>query len=84
MPIHKSYEGGMVAATSDRSQHERSAQVRRNRTEADQSPPLKPAQPKNAEQSTRDGRRFRNDRAIYLDVIDLGLEIVAMVCPPVK
>jgi hypothetical protein len=36
-----------------------------------------PAQPKNAEQSARDGRRLGNYRAIYLDVIDPGLEVIA-------
>ena len=41
---------------------------------ANQSPPLKPAQPKNTEQATRDRRGLRN-RAIYLDVIELELEI---------
>src|SRR5206468_7722618 len=35
-----------------------------------QSPPLKPAQPKNTEQPTRDRRRLRNDHPIYLNVID--------------
>ena len=44
---------------------------------ANQSPPLKPTQPKNTEQATRDRRGLRN-RAIYLDVIELELEIVAI------
>ena len=35
---------------------------------------MKPAQPKNTEQATRDRRGLRN-RAIYLDVIELELEI---------
>ena len=48
---------------------------------ANQSLPLKPAQPKNTEQATRDRRRLRNDRAIYLDVIDSDLEIVAIGLP---
>ena len=38
---------------------------------ANQSTPLMPAQPKNAEQSARDGRWLGNYRAIYLDIIDL-------------
>ena len=44
---------------------------------ANQPPPLKPAQPKNTEQATRDRRGLRN-RAIYLDVIEYELEIVAI------
>ena len=36
-----------------------------------------PAEPENAEQPTRDGCRLRNDRTIYLDIIDDGLEIFA-------
>src|SRR5947207_2723335 len=40
---------------------------------ANQSPPLMPAQPENPEQSTRDGRRFGNDRASQLDVVELGV-----------
>ena len=39
-----------------------------------------PAQPKNTEQPTRDRRGLRN-RAIYLDVIELELEIVAIGLP---
>ena len=42
-----------------------------------QSPPMVPAQPNYAEQPTRDRRGLRNDRAIYLDVIDRVLEILA-------
>ena len=45
---------------------------------ANQSPPLKPAQSKNAEQATRDRRGLGNDGAIYLDVIDLVLKIGAI------
>ena len=37
---------------------------------ANQSPPLKPAQPKNTEQPARDRRRLRNGHPIYLNVID--------------
>ena len=48
---------------------------------ANQSPPLKPAQPKNAEQATRDRRRLGNDRATNLDVIESELEIVAIGLP---
>jgi len=48
---------------------------------ANQSPPLKPAQPKNAEQPTRDRRRLGNDRATNLDVIESELEIVAIGLP---
>ena len=47
-----------------------------------QSPPLKPAQSNHAKQTTRDGRRLRNGRAIYLDVIDLVLEIDAIGLSP--
>ena len=50
---------------------------------ANQAPPLKPTQPKNAEQTTRDRRGLRN-RAIYLDIIELELEIVAIGLPPVN
>ena len=46
--------------------------------ETNQSTPLKPAEPKDAEQATRDGCWLRNDRTIYLDIIDDGLEIVAI------
>ena len=45
---------------------------------ANQSPPLKPAQPKNTEQPAGDRRRLRNDCAIYQDVIDHVLDIVAI------
>ncbi len=48
---------------------------------ANQSPPLKPAQPKNAEQPTRDRCRLGNDRATNLNVIDSELEIVAVGLP---
>ena len=45
---------------------------------ANQSPPLMPAQPKNTEQPTGDRRGLRNDGAIYPDVVDNGLEILAL------
>ena len=45
---------------------------------ANQSPPLKPTEPKHAEQPTRDGRRLRNSRPIYLNIIDYILEIGAI------
>ena len=45
---------------------------------ANQSTPPMPAQPKNAEQTARDRCRLRNDRPIYLDIIDDGLDIVAI------
>jgi hypothetical protein len=35
-----------------------------------------PTEPQNAEQATRDRRGLGDDGAIYLDVIDLVLEIV--------
>lgn len=41
---------------------------------ANQSPALKPTQPKNTEQATRDRGGFRS-RAIYLEIIELELEI---------
>jgi hypothetical protein len=44
---------------------------------ANQSPPLMPAQPQNTEQPTCDRCRLRDDRAIYLDVVDRVLEIIA-------
>ena len=44
---------------------------------ANQSPPLMPAQPQNTEQPTRDRCRLRDDRAIYLDVIEDVLYITA-------
>src|SRR6266550_9452153 len=49
---------------------------------ANQSPPLMPAQAKNAEQATCDRRALRNDETIYLDVIDLVLEIGAIGLSP--
>jgi hypothetical protein len=42
---------------------------------ADQSTPLMPAQPENAEQPTRDRCRLRNYRALYPDIVDDGLDI---------
>ena len=45
---------------------------------ANQSPPLMPAQAKNAEQSSRDRRGLGNDRAIYLDVIYYVLQVEAV------
>ena len=42
---------------------------------ADQSLPLKPAKPKNTKQPARDRGGLRNNRAIYLDVIEFELEI---------
>ena len=45
---------------------------------ANQSPPLKPTEPKNTEQSARDRRRLRNGHPVYLNVTDLILEIVAI------
>jgi len=42
-----------------------------------QSPPLMPAEPKNAKEPTRDSGWLRNDCAIDLDVIDPCLKIVA-------
>jgi hypothetical protein len=42
---------------------------------ANQSPPLKPAQPKDAKQAASDCRRLGNDRARYQDIIDDILEI---------
>ena len=50
----------------------------RARQQRFQSPPLMPAQPNNAKQPTRDRRRLRNDRPIYLNVIDFILEIAAI------
>jgi hypothetical protein len=44
---------------------------------ANQSSPLKPAQPDNAQQPARYCCRLRHDRAVYLDVIDNVLEIAA-------
>ena len=44
---------------------------------ANQSSPLMPAQPQNTEQPTCDRCRLRDDRAIYLDVVDRVLEIIA-------
>ena len=41
---------------------------------ANQSPPLMPAQPEDAEHPARDRRWLRNDRAIYLDVIERAVE----------
>jgi hypothetical protein len=41
-----------------------------------------PAQPKNTEQPARDRGRLRNGRTIYLDVIDLVLEIEAIGLSP--
>ena len=49
-----------------------------------QSPPLKPTQPKNTEQPARDRRRLRNGRPIYLNIIDFILEIVAIGKSPGK
>jgi hypothetical protein len=43
-----------------------------------QSPPLKPAEPKNTEQPAHDGRRLRNYGAIQLDVVDDRLVILAI------
>jgi hypothetical protein len=43
-----------------------------------QSPPLKPAQPENAEQSARNGRGLGNDRAANLNVVELELEVGAI------
>jgi len=37
-----------------------------------------PAQPKHAEQTARDRGGLRNDRAIYLDIIDFVLKIDAI------
>ena len=51
---------------------------------ANQSPPLMPTQAKNTEQATRDRGGLGNDRAIYLDVIELELEIEAIGRPPVN
>ena len=48
---------------------------------ANQSPPLKPAKPENAEQTSGNGCGFRNDCAPYLDVIQLELKIVAIGLP---
>jgi hypothetical protein len=48
---------------------------------ANQSPPLKPAQPKNTEQASRDRCGFRNDVANYLHVIQSELNIVAIGIP---
>ena len=45
---------------------------------ANQSLPLKPAKPKNAEQPTRDRCRLRNDRAANLNVIQLELKVAAI------
>ena len=47
---------------------------------ANQSPPLKPAQPKNTQQPARDRRRLRNGHPIYLNVIDyiLGIEPIGL------
>ena len=39
---------------------------------------MMPAQRENTEQSTRDRRGLRNDRSIYLNVIDYILEIAAI------
>ena len=44
---------------------------------ANQSLPLMPAQPQNTEQPTRDRFGLRDDRAIYLDVIEDVLYITA-------
>jgi hypothetical protein len=45
---------------------------------AKQSSPLMPTKAKNTEQATGDCSGLRNDRAIYLDVIELELEIAAI------
>jgi hypothetical protein len=45
---------------------------------ANQSPPLMPAQPKNAKQATCNRRRLRNGRATYLDVIEYVLDVSAI------
>jgi hypothetical protein len=55
----------------------RSSQAHR----ANQPPPLKPAQPKNTEEPTGDCCGLGNDVAIYLDVIELELEIGAIGLP---
>jgi hypothetical protein len=43
---------------------------------ANPSPALKPAEPKNTEQPAHDSPGLRDDRAVYLDIIDYVLEIV--------
>src|SRR4051795_3311816 len=45
---------------------------------ANQSPPLKPTEPNQAEQPAREGRGLRNGRPIYLNVIDYILEVAAV------
>jgi hypothetical protein len=45
---------------------------------SNQSPPLKPTQPENTEQPTRDCSGLRNDRATYQDIIDNVLVIDAV------
>jgi hypothetical protein len=44
---------------------------------ANQSPPLMPAQPKDAEQPTHDGRWLRS-YALYPDIVDDVLEIATL------
>ena len=45
---------------------------------ANQSTPLMPAQPEDAEQPTRDRSRLRNYRALYPDIVDNVLDIATI------